>query len=305
MFPVMILGPTASGKSEIGLRLARALDGEILNADAMQVYRGLDIGTGKVPHSQRPDIPHHLMDILDPREVFSAGEFRRRTLACLEEVLSRDRRPILVGGTGFYLRALVRTLAPMPAVPTRVRTALNTLLERRGPEALHRMLAFLDPASAARIARRDRQRIERALEVVFSSGRRFSDFQGGEMEGEDRLPFLKIGLDLPRPLLKMRIGERVRRMVEDGWLDEVRGLLDAGIPPDSHAFKSIGYREMTLVAGGTLRLGEAIERIIARTRQFSKRQMTWFRREQGIFWVDASVAEFAYQECLGYIKINE
>ena len=305
MLPVMILGPTAAGKSEIGLLLARALDGEILNADAMQVYRGLDIGTGKVPISLRQGIPHHLMDILDPREVFSAGEFRRRTLACMDEVLSRGKRPILVGGTGFYLRALARTLAPMPDVPLRMRTTLNHVLDRRGPEPLHRMLALLDPAAAERIARGDRQRIERALEVVLSCGRRFSDFQGGEMDGEDRMLFLKIGLNLPRPLLKQRIEARVLRMVEDGWLDEVRGLLEAGIPPGSHAFKSIGYREMARVAGGSLPLSEAVGRIVTRTRQFSKRQMTWFRKEKGIFWADASVAEFAYRDCLGYIKIND
>lgn len=199
MLPVMILGPTASGKSEIGLRLARALDGEILNADAMQVYRGLDIGTGKVPPSQQQDVPHHLMDILDPREVYSAGEFRRRTLACLEEVLSRGRRPILVGGTGFYLRALARRLAPIPAVHARIRPTLNALLDRLGSEVLHGMLAFLDPASAARIARRDRQRIERALEVIYSSGRRFSDFQGGEMGGETGCHASRSGWTCPAP----------------------------------------------------------------------------------------------------------
>jgi len=302
LLPVMILGPTASGKSELALGMAQSLGGEIINADAMQVYRGLDIGTGKIPAKDRLRIPHHLLDVLEPGAVFSAGEFRRRTLACIDEIRSRGKRPILVGGTGFYLRALAKSLAPIAPVPGSVRESLNTLMRRRGTRVMHRMLEVLDPPAALKIAPSDRQRIERALEVMLASGRRFSSQQEGEMTGGDRLLFLKIGLNLPRPVLWKRIEERVGRMVAEGWLEEVGSLLAQGVSPEAHAMKSIGYREMAQVVEGLATLETATELIITRTRQFAKRQMTWFRREEGIFWVDGLVAEIAGRASLNYIR---
>jgi len=305
MLPVMLMGPTAAGKSALAVRLAHALDGEILNADAMQVYHGLDIGTGKLPPGERRGIPHHLLDLLNAHGVFSAGEFRRLTLACLDDVRLRGRRSILVGGTGFYLKALAKTLAPMPDVPPTTRVALNGLLDRHGSTAMHRMLKVLDPDAAERIAPGDRQRIERALEVILVSGRPFSAFHGGELSGGDRQPFLKIGLFLPRPLLRERIHERVIQMVKGGWVEEVRRLLELGVDPECHAFKSIGYRELAEVVRGRIPVEEAVERTVVRTHQFAKRQMTWFRREEGIFWVDASVADIAFQQTLGYITLRD
>jgi len=302
LLPIMILGPTASGKSELALSLAESLGGEIINADAMQVYRGLDIGTGKISATDRRRIPHHLLDILDPGEVFSAGEFRRRTLACADEIRSRGKRPLLVGGTGLYLRALAKSLAPIAPVHASVRRSLNALLRRRGTRDMHHMLEVLDPPAALKIAPSDRQRIERALEVILASGRRFSSHQEGEMSGEDRVPFLKIGLNLPRPILWKRIEERVGRMVAQGWLEEVRRLLDQGVSAETHAMKSIGYQEMAQVVRGLIPLEAATERTIIRTRQFAKRQMTWFRHEQGIFWVDGLVAEIAGRASLNYIR---
>ncbi len=300
--PIVILGPTASGKSALGVRLARVLDGEILNADAMQVYRGLDIGTGKLPPAERDTIPHHLLDLADPREPFSAGAFRARTLGVIREVLERGRRPMLVGGTGFYIRALLKNLAPIPAPLEGMRRALNRLLDRRGPSPLHRWLEVLDPAAAARIASGDRQRVERALEVILSSGRPLSSFHGGEMDGADRLPVLKIGLSLPTVLLRQRVEARVREMVERGWPEEVRRLLASGVPRDAHAFKSIGYREMTAALDGVITLENAIALTVTRTLQFAKRQRTWFRGEEGIRWVDASSPGVAFKEAFGYIK---
>jgi tRNA dimethylallyltransferase len=277
----------------------------VLNADAMQVYRGLDIGTGKLPPEERGGVPHHLLDLADPGETCSAGAFRARTLEVLREVVERGKRPLLVGGTGFYIRALLKDLAPIPAAPHRLREVLNRLLDRRGPAALHGWLAVLDPPAARRTAPGDRQRIERALEVALSSGRPFSSFHGGEMESADRLPALKIGLTLPRALLRERVEARVRGMVERGWPGEVGRLLAAGISPGAHSFKSIGYREMAEAVRGVLSLDDAIGRTVTRTMQFAKRQGTWFRGEKGIHWIDGTDAGIAFAEAFGYIKHHD
>jgi len=274
----------------------------VLNADAMQVYRGLDIGTGKPSPEERGGVPHHLLDLADPGESFSAGAFRVRTLDLLREVRGRGRRPLLVGGTGFYIRALLKDLAPVPAAPAPLRAVLNRLLEQDGPPALHRWLAILDPAASLRVAPGDRQRIERTLEVALATGRPLSSFHGGEMTSADRLPAVKIGLTLPRPLLRERVEARVRGMVERGWPEEVRRLLDAGISPESHAFKSLGYREMAEVVRGVLTLEDAVARTVARTLQFAKRQMTWFRGEEGIRWIDAADGGVAFGEAFKYIR---
>jgi tRNA dimethylallyltransferase len=285
----------------LAVALARRLGGEVLNADAMQVYRGLDIGTGKLPPAERGGVPHHLLDLVGPRETYSAGAFRTLTLRTIEEVRARGRRPLLVGGTGFYIRVLLRGLAPIPHPPPELRAALNDILDRRGAEAMHRWLVLLDPAAASRIAAGDRQRVERSLEVILASGRRFSDFHGGERGPGDRYPALKIGLSLSRSLLRERVEARVREMVARGWLEEVRGLLSAGVPREAHALKSIGYREMAQAADGVLSVEEAVARTVTRTLQFAKRQMTWFRGEPGIRWVEASDPAFALKEAFGYI----
>jgi len=302
---IILLGPTASGKSALAVRLAAVLDGEVLNADAMQVYRGLDIGTGKLPLQERGGVPHHLLDLADPRETYSAGAFRARTLEVLAEVQGRGKRPLLVGGTGFYIRALLKDLAPIPAAPAPLRKVLNRLLDRDGSTALHRWLAVLDPPAALRIAAGDRQRVERALEVALSSGRSFSSFHSGEMAVADRLPALKIGLTLPRPLQRQRVEARVRAMVVQGWPEEVRRLLAEGVSPEAHAFKSIGYREMAATLRGVITIDEAVARTVTRTLQFAKRQMTWFRGEGGIRWVDAADAGVAFDEAFGYIRNHD
>ena len=299
---LVILGPTATGKSALAVRLAQSFGGEVVNADAMQVYRGLDIGTGKLPAAERGGIPHHLLDLADPCEPFSAGAFRARTLEVLDAVRGRGSRPLLVGGTGFYIRALLKDLAPVPAASIRMRQALNRLLDRRGAAVLHRWLKVLDPAAAGRIAPGDRQRLERALEVVFSSGRPLSSFFGGEMTAPDRFPALKLGLALPRELLRERVEARVRVMVARGWPEEVRRLLDSGVPVEAHSFKSIGYREMAGVVRGVLSVEDAIARTVTLTVRFAKRQTTWFRREEGIRWVDAADPEVAFAEAFGYIR---
>ncbi|MCP4654744.1 MAG: tRNA (adenosine(37)-N6)-dimethylallyltransferase MiaA [bacterium] len=284
---IVVLGPTATGKSTFGMRLAEELDGEIINADALQVYRGLDIGTAKPSAAMRRAVPHHLIDILDPHERFSAGEFARRARAAIAEIGGRGKRAILVGGSGLYLRALVEGMSPIPPGDPSVRAALAERLDHEGLPALFAELRRLDPETAARLAAGDRQRILRALEVVHSSGRPLSSWIRGQPFGKQSLPAFRIGLTLPRTILYDRIVGRVRDMVERGWLEEVITLLDQGVEPSSPAFQAIGYRQLVRHVEEKWSLEAALEDTIRATRRYAKRQMTWFRKEMGIRWVPA------------------
>ncbi len=284
---IVVLGPTATGKSALGMRLAEELDGEIINADALQVYRGLDIGTAKPSTAMRRAVPHHLIDILDPHERFSAGEFARRARAAIADIGGRGKRAILVGGSGLYLRALVEGMSPIPPGDPEVRTALAQRLEREGLPALHAELRRLDPETAARLEAGDRQRILRSLEVVCSSGRALSSWIRGQPFGKQSLPAVRIGLTLPRTILYDRIAGRVRDMVEGGWLEEVITLLDQGVEPSCPAFQAIGYRQLVRHIEEEWSLEAALEDTIRATRRYAKRQMTWFRKEMGIRWVPA------------------
>lgn len=269
------------------MRLAEELDGEIINADALQVYRGFDIGTAKPSAQMQRAIPHHLIDILDPSERFSAGEFARRARIAIAEIDARGRTAIVVGGSGLYLRALLQGMSPIPASDPTIRAALADRLEREGLPALHAELRRLDPETAGRLATGDRQRILRALEVVLSSCRPLSSWIRGQPFGEQSLPALRIGLTLPRSILYDRIAGRVRDMVERGWLEEVITLLDQGVEPSSPAFQAIGYRQLVRHVEEKWSLEAALEDTIRATRRYAKRQMTWFRKEIGIRWVSA------------------
>jgi len=284
---VVVLGPTATGKSALGMRLAEELDGEIINADALQVYRGLDIGTAKPSAQMRRAVAHHLIDILDPSERFSAGEFARRARGAIAEIGARGRTAIVVGGSGLYLRALLEGMSPIPASDPAVRAELVRELEREGLPALYAELRGRDPETAARLVAGDRQRILRALEVVRSSGRPLSSWIRGQPFGRQSLPAFRIGLTLPRSILYDRIAGRVRDMVERGWLDEVIALLDQGAKPSFPAFQAIGYRQLVRHVEGKWSLEAALEDTIRATRRYAKRQMTWFRKEMGIRWVPA------------------
>ncbi len=282
-----ILGPTATGKSALALDLAAELDGEIINADALQVYRGLDIGTAKPTAEMRRQVRHHLVDILEPTEVYSAGEFARRARAVIAEIEGRGRRPIVAGGSGFYLRALLEGLSPLPRSDPEIRRALDQRLEAEGLPVLYDELRERDPETAERLAPGDRQRILRALEVVLSSGRPLSAWIRSQPAGATPLEAVRIGLTLPRSILYDRIAARVHAMVRRGWVAEVEGLLGRGIEPDAPAFQAIGYRQIVRYVLGTWSLEAALEDTIRATRRYAKRQETWFRSEKRVRWISA------------------
>lgn len=281
---VAILGATATGKSALGLALAEELGGEIVNADALQVYRGLDVGTAKPDPAERRRVPHHLLDILSPEERFSAGEFARRAGEAIAEIEARGRMPIVVGGSGLYLRALFEGISPIPAGDPEVRQELRRRLDEEGLPALAAELARLDPATAERIATGDSQRILRALEVARVSGRPLSSWIARQPFGTQRIAAIRVGLTVPRAILYDRIARRVARMVQEGWVGEVAGLLARGFSPDLPAFQAIGYRQLVRHVMGEWSLERAVGETIRDTRRFAKRQETWFRKEPGIVW---------------------
>ncbi len=282
-----ILGPTATGKSDLALRLARELDGEIVNADALQVYRGLDIGTAKPSAAMRCEVRHHLIDVLEPNEVFSAGEFARRARSAIADVEGRGKTAIVAGGSGFYLRSLLEGLSPLPRSDPQIRRGLAERLRREGLPALYEELRERDPETAQRLAPGDRQRVTRALEVALGSGRTLSEWIRREPAGASPLAAFRIGLTLPRSILYDRISDRVHRMVRRGWIAEVEGLLSRGVAPEAPAFQAIGYRQIVRHVLGSWSLEAALADTIRATRRYAKRQETWFRKESGVRWVSA------------------
>ncbi len=284
---VAIVGPTASGKSSLALSLAAERCGEIINCDSLQLYRCFDIGTAKPPPEERSRAPHHLLDVLDPRETFTAGEYARRAREVLEEVRGRGRLPILVGGAGFYLRALLEGLFPGPARDEDLRRRLRQRARVRSAAYLHRILRRLDPASAARIHERDVPKLVRAIEVCVQARRPMSALFR-ETRGHGRLEgfrAVKVGLDPPRRELYERINVRAQRMFHGGLLDEVRAILAGGVPRTAKPFESHGYLEALAVVEGRMTLEAAIASTQLRTRHYAKRQITWFRREPGLHWL--------------------
>lgn len=247
----------------------------------MQVYRRLDIGTAKLPPDQRLDIPHHLIDILDPGQVFTAGEYARVARPVLAEIAARGNLPVVAGGTGFYLKALFEGLAPAPLRDPQLRERLA----KRGPERLHRLLGRLDPRAAARIHPNDRQKLVRALEICVLASTPVSDVQARRRHALEGFRTLLIGLDPPRDELEERIGQRVRRMFAGGLLGETRAILEAGYPADAKALESIGYAQAIQVLRGELTVEQAIEATIIGTRRYAKRQRTWFRHMEGVVWL--------------------
>ena len=291
---VIIVGPTAVGKSRLGVHLAKKFKGEVISADSMQVYRGLDVGTGKLSEEEKRGIPHHLIDIASPEERFSAGRFAGLAERKIAEVWERGCLPIIVGGTGLYLRALLRGLFNSPSRNQALVARLKDIERKKGLSYLARVLRWVDEATYSRVGPNDSQRIIRALEVYFATGMAMSEHIKRAPFGEERYPNLKIGLILPRKLLYQRIEERVEKMFENGWVDEVRRLIERGIPEDAHAFNALGYREVVAHIKGELSLEEAKERIKRETRHYAKRQLTWFRKEEGINWFEVTKEEEVY-----------
>jgi tRNA dimethylallyltransferase len=284
---IAILGATATGKSEVALALAESLAGEIVNADALQVYRGFDVGTAKPSPEERARVPHHLIDILDPHERWSAGEFARRARAAIAGIEERGHVPIVVGGSGLYLRALFEGISPIPPGDPEVRSELRRALAEEGLAALAAELARVDPETAARLGAGDTQRILRALEVARVSGRPLSSWIAEQPFGTQRVDAVRVGLTLPRSVLYDRIAGRVARMVEEGWVEEVARLLARGLDPGLPAFQAIGYRQIVRHLEGEWSLEQAVGETVKATRRFAKRQETWFRREPDVTWFSA------------------
>ena len=279
---IAVVGPTASGKSDLALTLAERLGGEIVNADAMQLYRGMDIGTAKTPIAERRGIAHHQLDVLDVREEASVAAYQREARLDVAGIRARRRRAILVGGSGLYLRAALDRLEIPPTDPA-VRARLQDELAREGIEALHARLARADPVAAQSIQSRNGRRVVRALEVIELTGRPFSATLPTR---EYDLPAVTIGLRIPRPELDARIAARVHQMWEAGLLDEVRRLDAAGLREGRTASKALGYSQALAHLDGLLSAQQAVEDTIASTRRFARRQESWFRPDPRIHWLD-------------------
>jgi len=281
-----VLGPTASGKSALGLALAEAYGGEIINCDSTAVYRGFDIGTDKLAQESRRGIPHHLIDIADPRDVYTAAQFAADATTVIRDVHARGHLPILVGGTGFYYRALTRGLFPGPGADVALRTRLNTVADRRGVERLHAWLARVDAASASRIMPRDRVRIVRALEVYLTTGRPLTDHFAATISPIADCEVTAIALSLPAALTAERVARRVDEQFARGVVDEVRGLLRAGVPRDARAFGGLVYRQIMEMLDGVRDEASTRLLIVQENRRYARRQLIWFRKEPNLMWFD-------------------
>ena len=283
---LVICGPTASGKSELALRLARALDGEIVNADSMQVYRGMDIGTAKATPEQREAIPHHLINVVNPDQPFSAADFAAAADAAIRDITARGRRTIVVGGTGLYIRALLKGLVDSPGGAEEFRQGLHAEALGSGNQALLERLRQVDPEIAAQLHPNNLLRIIRALEVHHLTGIPLSRYQQAHGFSEERYRSLQIGVRVERSLLYSRIDDRVERMLDEGLLDEVRGLLAAGYDTGLKALRSIGYKETCAYLAGECGLEQARQLIKRNTRHYAKRQLTWFSADRDILWLE-------------------
>ncbi len=283
-----VVGPTATGKSATAIALAERLGGEVVACDSTAVYRGIDIGTDKVPVDEQRGIPHHLVDMVGPAETYSAARYATDAAAVIHDIHARGRVPILAGGTGFYYRALVRGLFPGPARDEALRARLERVADRRGTEALHRWLARVDPASSVRIQPRDRKRLIRALEVWILTGRPLTahfDDTASPLVGWD---IRAVGLTVNRDESRRRVTARVEQQFARGVVDEVRQLLASGVPASAHALSGLVYRQVLEMLDG--RRGDADTRalIVRENLRYAKRQLTWFRHEAGVVWVDAT-----------------
>jgi tRNA dimethylallyltransferase len=284
---IVILGPTSAGKSAVAEYLAPRLDGEVVGVDSMQVYRGLEVGTAKPAREVRARVPYHLVDVADPAVDFNLGDFVRSAEAAVEDIRSRGKIPILAGGAGMYLRGFLKGIDPAPPRDPVTRSALEALARRRGDAHLHRLLSAMDPEAAGAIGAADRMRLVRALERVLLSGRAV---RASRWAGADRHPSMKIGLEWEPEALRRRIDERVENMFRDGLVQETAALMQR-LPDGVSALKA---------------LGQTIQAVRRNTWRFSRRQMTWFRREQGVRWfpVDPARPQAVCREVEKYVKLG-
>lgn len=287
--PIAVVGPTASGKSAVSLALAEELSGEVVNIDSMQLYRGMDIGTAKLPVDERRGIPHHQLDVWDITKPASVAEYRASAVADVESIMNRGKRPIIVGGSMMYVQALVDEWDFPPTDP-HVRARWGQQLDRIGVHALHDHLATVDPEAARIIERNDPRRTVRALEVIELTGRPFAASQPPK-NSTPRWNLRLVGLWADADWLNPRIEQRVRAMFDAGFVDEVRGLIEQGLVRESTAGKAIGYSQVLDYLEGECSLDEAIEATVMGTRRYARRQRSWFRRDPRIEWLDASAPD--------------
>jgi tRNA dimethylallyltransferase len=285
---VAILGPTATGKSALALALAERYHGEIINCDSTAVYRGFDIGTDKVPFDQRRGIPHHLIDTVDPTVEYSAAQYAKDAAAIVRDIHQRGRLPLVVGGTGFYYRALTRGLFPGPGKNERLRIRLAAIADRRGVASLHRWLRRVDAASADRIQPHDLKRIVRALEVFYLTGRPLTKHFEDTKAPLPEFDVLSIGLRLPAAQISERVERRVDEQFARGLLDEIRGLLSSGVPETARPFGGLVYRQALEHLHGVRDEASTRALITQENRRYARRQLIWFRKEPNLVWLEGS-----------------
>ena len=285
---IVVAGPTASGKTAMGIALAQEYGGEIVSADSMQVYRGMDIGTAKATAEERAAAVHHMLDVAEPEENYSVSLYVTQAQKVCEDIIARGKIPIIVGGTGLYIDSLLRgsDFAPV-AEDEALRLRLSAEYEAMGPEAMHRRLAEIDPERAAKLAPTDKRRIVRAIEIFMLSGKTATEHDRDTQARPPRFDAAFMVMNYAdRAKLYERIDRRVDIMVEEGLFDEVQGLLDRGVPADCTAMQAIGYKEAALALRGEISRHEAAQLIKQGSRRYAKRQLTWFRRRDGAFWIN-------------------
>lgn len=295
---VALVGATATGKTALSVSLAKVLSGEVINADSMQFYRGMNIGTAKATMAERQGVTHHLLDIYDLHVEASVAEFQQLARHKVTEIRARDHAPILTGGSGLYVRAVLDTLEFPPTDPE-LRQALTAHVAAHGTEELVAELQQVDPDSVRRL--HDDRRIIRAVEVYRLTGRPFSSFMPKRVYHPDIPPVLQIGLRIDRAVLHERIAARVHQMMEDGWLDEVQRLKEQGLAQAPTASRAIGYRQMLEYLAGNMTKAEAIDSTIVATRRFARRQETWFKADPRVHWIDAE-SEHAEEQIISLLK---
>ncbi len=283
---VAVLGPTATGKSAVAVAVARAFVGEVVACDSTAVYRGFDIGTDKVPAAAQQGVPHHLVDVADPTEIYTAARYAHDAAAAVRAIHARGRLPVLAGGTGLYFRALTRGLFPGPAADETLRARLERVAVRRGDAALHRWLSRVDPPSAARIQPRDRKRMVRALEVYCLTGRPLTAHFADTVAPLPEFDVIAVALRLPPPQLAERLARRVDSQLAAGLEAEVRGLLARGVPRTARPFGGLVYRQMLEYLDGVRGLAETRALIVQENRRYARRQLIWFRKEPTLIWFD-------------------
>lgn len=279
-----VVGATGTGKTALAVALCERVGGEVVSCDSAQIYRGLDVGTASPTPEDRARAPHHLVDVLDPTEQWTAAGFAEAADRAIAEIRARGRVPILVGGNGLWFRALTRGIFDAPAIEPEIRAGVRSDLDARGPEAMHGELAAVDPVAASRIQPRDPQRIGRALEVFRQTGTPISALQDAHRFEEARYAVCAVALDWERAALRAHLGRRVERMYAQGLLEETEAALAAGVPDDAPGLRTIGYRDAVAYLRGATSRAAAIERTTTDTRRYAKRQRNWFRHEPAVAW---------------------